>query len=188
MNATACSVASLTAQTEAIGFQGNCRPSPPRNGSARVQATAKASACAVDRAPAAQRHQGGGEADGQREEQGEAQHRRHGVGAEALGIGEEGDADPVEPGEEEAEAERRAAHECPAGPGPVPCSTAIRTPKPASAGSRVERRQGCRGHGTSEQRGERGMPFEPGSHASGGTGSDVQRVSRPAAGDGCARA
>ena len=117
MKATACIVWSLTAQTTAIGFQGNCSPSPPRNGSAKVQATAKASACAVDRPPPPQRHDGRGEADGEGKEQRQPQHRRHGVDAEPLGVGEEGDAHPVKAGKKKAETERGAAEEGSAGSG-----------------------------------------------------------------------
>ena len=66
-------------------------------------------------APTWQCHERGGKADGQRQQQGEPQDGRRRIDAEALRVGEEGDADPVEPGQEEAEPERCAAQKGRAG-------------------------------------------------------------------------
>ena len=118
-----------------------------------------------DRAPGAQGHQGRGQADGERQEQGEAQHGRHRVGTEALRVGEERDADPVEPGQEEAEAERRAAQERAPGAGCALVQHGQEHAEPGKSRQEVERRQGRGRRHAGREGGERGVSRDPGPHA-----------------------
>ncbi len=138
------------------------------------------------RSPAAQGHQSGGEAHRERQEEGQAQHGRDGVDAEPLGVGEEGDPDPIESGQEEAEAEGGAADEGPARARP-------------GAGSRSGRQNPPR---PAEGRAAAALPPSPGRRGTRRAWDSVRArlacgagragwnvgVSRPAAGDGCARA